>query len=119
MNPNEFYDLLKVLRGRLSNFGQNWNVTEIEGNEAPVASVEIYENVLDFYEMIKTNQPKMFTEVLNKCILAVQRCSWRALTLSEEEVTKQLDYEMKKGNMSSSLVAGITQEQEPVKKSNK
>jgi hypothetical protein len=71
MKVSEFYNLLKVLRARLLTFGQTWDVIEIEGNEAPVEDVEVYDNVLDFYETLKTNQPKMFTETLNRCILGV------------------------------------------------
>lgn len=100
----EFYDLLKVLRGRLASFGQGWDVKEIEGDEAHVENVEIFDSVLDFYELVKTNRPKMFTEVLNKCIVAVARGSWRALNFSEQEVEEQLKYDMRKGRLSGSLL---------------
>ncbi len=119
MEVKEFYDLLKVLRARLATFGQTWDVVEIEGNEAFVENVEVYDHVLDFYELVKTNQPKMFTETLNKCILAVQKNGWKALNLTDEEVAKQLAYHLKKDNMSKVLKSGVTQEVEPVKISNK
>ena len=111
----QFYDLLKVLRGRLASFGQGWDVKEIEGDEAHVENVEIYDHVLDFYELVKTNRPKMFTEVLNKCIVAVSRGSWRALSLSEKEVEEQLQYDIRKGKLKANLIGQVASDenQEP------
>lgn len=119
MKVSDFLDLLKVLRARLASFGQTWDVIEIEGNESPVENVEIYDSVLDFYEILKTNQPKMFTDALNKCILGVQRCSWKALNLTTEEVAKQLKYEISKGKMKKGLMAAIVKEAPVQEKSNK
>lgn len=111
----QFYDLLKVLRGRLAKFGQGWDVKEIEGDEAHVEDVESYDHVLDFYELVKTNRPKMFSEVLNKCIVAVSRGSWRVLNLSDKEVEEQLQYDIKKGRLSENLKGQVASDenQEP------
>ena len=82
--------------------------------------MEIFDHVLDFYELVKTNRPKMFSEVLNKCIVAVSRGSWRVLNLSEKEVEEQLKYDMKKGNLSKNLLDQITSDdKEEPQKSNK
>lgn len=90
---------------------------EIEGNEAFVEDVETYDRVLDFYELLKTNQPKMFTDMLNRCILAVNRCSWKALELTQEEVMNRLNYDIKKGKMRSNLKASVvTEESEAIAK---
>lgn len=58
---------MKILRNRLDAFGQKWDLADIEGNEKAVNEETDFDSILDFYELLKNNNPQLLQTIMEKC----------------------------------------------------